>query len=139
MRILKQFNNNRLLYSTCTYAALRAQFHSHLFAVFYKAWLIGTTYYDELTRSTFGHNSEEHPRSELVRVVRTGHKVEELREGVRIRNGHSPQFSAGRSQVLQQNVNAQVAQFTQLEIQNDVKVKRFYLFLLLFKKRYLIN
>lgn len=69
----------------------------------------------QFTWCTFGHDREEHPRSKLIGIVGTGDEVEEFGEGVCIGNRNTPHFGAGRAQVLQQNVDAQVTEFTKLQ------------------------
>lgn len=69
----------------------------------------------KLTWGTFSHDSEKQPWAKFIGVIRTGDEVEELREGISIRYRHFPYFSAGRAEVLQQQVDTQVPQLTELE------------------------
>lgn len=77
---------------------------------------------DLFTGQTLCHNTEADPGDDLVRVVRTGHKVEQLGQRVAVRNGDFPCPCSSWSHISKGNMDRKVAEFSNLQFKIKINI-----------------
>jgi len=74
--------------------------------------LIASSHHEETSRQTLGHECKCYPGSNLICIVRTGDKVEQVCQGIGVRDWNLSFLGTSWSQVPEEYVTGKVAEFT---------------------------